>query len=176
MELMPHQLAAIEQLGNEEWVPIREAPDYYISSSGKVWSTITDRLLKPGLAGKGYPFVWLTLNGQKFQRYVHILVAQHFVPGEDFSLEVNHKDLDKTNANNSNLEWTTHKENQEHAQRAGRFSNSGRTKTRIRIIETGEIFESQHSCARAIGGRQSSIHACLSGRLKSHLGYTFEYV
>lgn len=29
---------------------------------------------------------------------------------------------------------------------------------------------------RAIGGRQSSIYACLCGRIKTHMGYTFEYV
>lgn len=45
----------------------------------------------------------------------------------------------------------------------------------VRVIETGEIYPSVRECARAIGGDQPTITACLHGRHKSHHGYSFEY-
>lgn len=163
----------------EEWRTILEAPRYCVSSYGRVWSNITQKFLSPGLAGKGYPFVGLMgLNG-RIQRYVHVLVAEAFLPPRPSEFhEVNHKDGIKTNNHVGNLEWNTRLENMRHASSQGLLNNVGAPKTRVRIIETGEIFESQHACARAIGGRQSTIHACLVGRLRdnTHMGYHFEYV
>lgn len=46
----------------------------------------------------------------------------------------------------------------------------------IKILETGEVFESLASCARHIGGSSQSINRCLSGKRQSHLGFTFEYI
>lgn len=47
---------------------------------------------------------------------------------------------------------------------------------KVRIVETGEEFESLASCARYIDGRIENIYKCLAGRLRKHRGYTFEYV
>lgn len=160
----------------EEWVIIEEAPRYLVSNQGRVFSTINKIVLSPGLAGKGYETIILMHNGQRLQRYIHILVAVVFVSGWFEGAEVNHKDTNKRNNAASNLEWSTHLENQQHASKMGVMANSGQKKTPIRIVETGEVFISQHACARAIGGLQSSIHACLSGRIKQYMGYTFEYV
>ena len=51
--------------------------------------------------------------------------------------------------------------------------NKGRS---IRIVETGETFESEAECARKIGGIQGNIHYCLSGKRHTHHGYHFEFV
>lgn len=48
--------------------------------------------------------------------------------------------------------------------------------TRVRVIETGVIYESQNACARAIGGNSGNVNACLHGKAKRHKGYTFEFV
>lgn len=45
----------------------------------------------------------------------------------------------------------------------------------VRIIETGEVYPSSGACARAIGGDQGTITACLKGRHKTHHGYHYEY-
>ncbi len=55
--------------------------------------------------------------------------------------------------------------------------NPGRSKVlSIRIIETGEEFESMSACARHLNGQVASVSACIKGRIKHYRGYTFEYV
>ena len=46
----------------------------------------------------------------------------------------------------------------------------------IRLIETGEIYRSQKELARLLGVNESSICACLKGRIEHAGGYHFEYV
>lgn len=46
---------------------------------------------------------------------------------------------------------------------------------RVRIIETGEIFDSAEECAKAIGGNPSGISAVINGRQEKHMGLTFAY-
>jgi ribosomal protein L24E len=53
----------------------------------------------------------LCKNRLKQNFYIHRLVAQAFIENCDEKDFVNHKDLDKTNNNPSNLEWVTHSEN-----------------------------------------------------------------
>lgn len=52
----------------------------------------------------------------------------------------------------------------------------GSIKKPVRIIETGEVFESATACALVIGGHQGSIWKHLAGQRKSADGYTFEYL
>ena len=47
-------------------------------------------------------------------RVVHRLIAKAFIENPNNLNEVNHKDLNKNNNSYSNLEWVTHKENQQH--------------------------------------------------------------
>lgn len=80
---------------------------------------------------------------------------------------MNHKDGNKRNNHISNLEWNTMSENITHAYRNGlkqRPDNADSPKCKVRIVETGEVFESIGSCARAINGDQA------------HKGYHFEAV
>lgn len=56
---------------------------------------------------------------------------------------------------------------------------SGRPPTRnkrVRIIETGEVFDNYREAAKAINGNRSCVYLCLEGYRAHHLGYTFEYV
>lgn len=45
----------------------------------------------------------------------------------------------------------------------------------VRVVETNTVYTSSGECARAIGGDQGTIIACLKGRHKTHHGYHYEY-
>lgn len=53
-------------------------------------------------------------NHSKCQ-YVHILVAQNFIPNPLNKPTVNHKDGNKHNNRVDNLEWNTYSENNQHS-------------------------------------------------------------
>jgi hypothetical protein len=94
----------IEHL-NTDWQKIDEA--YSVSKSGKVYSHLTKKELKPWPTKKGYLKIDL---GRNKRVYLHRLVAETFLPNPDNKPTVNHKDHDKTNNQLCNLEWATYKE------------------------------------------------------------------
>ena len=71
------------------------------------------RVLSPGMAGAGYQFVCLVVDGGRLQRYVHRLVAIAFL--DDQKEYVNHKNGIKTDNRVENLEWVTPTENMVHS-------------------------------------------------------------
>lgn len=103
--------------------------------------TIRGRIISPSKTKQGYLRVNLnTPYGEK--RYksllVHRIVALAFLPTEDETLEVNHKDGDKNNCAVDNLEWATRVENVQHSHDENLHP---RTKpVNAQSIETGEVF------------------------------------
>lgn len=67
-----------------------------------------------------------------------------------------------------------------------RVSSRGRVKNnlwgywhvKVRVVETGEIFDSEADCARALGISQPNICGCLLHKYGRHTcnGFHFEYV
>lgn len=107
----------IGNLPNEIWKPVKDYPNYVISSMGRVMNTRTKRLLKSYQDNSGgYECVnlWRDNKGKIYR--IHILVYSHFY--NDFNLQgyvINHKDGNKINNNMLNLEKITYQENNLHA-------------------------------------------------------------
>lgn len=99
----------------EVWRPIEGHPNYFISSFGRVKSTMENptKILKQQ-DHKGYRKVGLFDLGKKSQR-THRLVAKAFIPNTLNKPQVNHIDCVKHNNCVFNLEWVTDEENYHHA-------------------------------------------------------------
>lgn len=107
---------------------------YQVSNTGKIKSLprivkcgvnrtdlkpIQERILADRYNHDGYVIVILCKKGKKKTLRVHRLVAKSFIPNPHHRKEVNHKDGDKLNNNDWNLEWNTHKQNMHHAIKHG---------------------------------------------------------
>lgn len=161
----------------EDWKTIEGYPNYEISTGGRVRNRSTGRIRASSDDSRGYPAVSLWAQGRPHTKNVHRLVAETFIPNPDGKTTVNHIDGNKRNNHISNLEWNTVSENVKHAYVNGlkvRPDNCGSPKRSVRIVETGEVFDSIGDCARAINGNQAHISNCLSGRYHTHKGYHFE--
>lgn len=165
----------------ELWLPIERHPNYEASSDGRIRNRITGRILKPGVNPNGYFIVVIPdENNIRRTRLVHRLVAETFYDHTDPSLIINHIDGDKRNNHLYNLEFCTYSENNLHAYKSGlkkpiKPYNQPASK-KVKIVETGEVFESISACARHINGNRRHISDCLHGRIMSHCGYHYEYV
>lgn len=157
----------------EEWAEINDFTDYLISNYGRVYSCNRDIILTP-YVNYYFGYERVSLGHPRVRKYVHRLVAEAFVPGFDYGLDVNHIDGNKRNNHEENLEWVTRSENIQHSWRIG-LSKSGNMR-RIMVIETGDVFDSINSCSDYLGFHRNRIGEVLSGKRDHWKGYTFNYV
>lgn len=96
----------------ETWKRIKDYDEYFISNLGRVKSinsynnkTNKAKILKCTDNGKGYKIIRLCKKDKKENKYIHRLVAEHFLENPHNYKEINHKDNDTSNNNVNNLEW-----------------------------------------------------------------------
>ena len=108
----------------------------------------------------GYLKVILYRNRKHFNKLVHRLVAEAFIPNPNNLPQVNHKNEDgeKTNDHFKNLEWSTVQENMKHALLngfIGRGSNRYNSKLKeqdvVKIRSLFEKGEKQNKLAKMFG-------------------------
>jgi hypothetical protein len=104
----------------EEWREIKDFEGIYeVSNFGNVRSLMSKkdgfRNLKLSANNTGYFMVRPHKGGLGKTCKVHRLVAETFIPNPYNKRTVNHIDGNKTNNHVSNLEWSTHSENTQHA-------------------------------------------------------------
>jgi len=98
---------------------------YCITEFGKIWSYPKYRRnkgvwLKPQPNSNGYLCVILQgANTKPFNKSIHRIMAEAFIPNPCNKPWINHIDGDKHNNNLKNLEWCTAKENSQHAVKTG---------------------------------------------------------
>ena len=167
-------------MGQEIWKDIEGYEGkYQVSNCGNVRSLMYHNakgikrisLLKPATDACGYFRCALSKNNILTTYKVHRLVAQAFIPNPNNYPQINHIDGNKKNNCVWNLEWCTDKENVNHALKTGLRKNE-----KVKIVETGEIFENAYECAKAINGNAQDIYRCLYGKTKTHKKYHYEVV
>lgn len=169
------------------WSKIKEFPNYSVSDDGRVRNDQREKQKSLKKTPSGYLAVDLYRNGKRTTAKVHRLVGEAYIPNPMGLPQINHMDGNKFNNSSENLEWVSAKDNMAHAVRTGlwhpsygmlgkRNPNAGRAGIQVRIVETGNVYQSITECARAINGNDRHICDCLSGRQRTHRGYHFEYV
>ena len=171
----------IDEELEEIWGDIKGFPNYQVSTLGRVRNKQTGYLITPLLGSSGYLTVRIRRRSGDHDKpalNIHRIVAETFLDGHQPDLQVNHKDGNKLNNRLDNLEWCTRKENSQHAMRMGLFNPTppDPPKRKVRIVETGEIFDSIRDCAMELDVAEQHIWACLNGRRNTRHGLHFEYV
>lgn len=167
----------------EEWKDIKGYEGLYqVSSLGRVKSlnynkTGKEHLLNPGKVGGGYLMFVLSKGGKRSNLLLHRLVAEAFIPNPDNLPCVNHKNEDKSDNRVENLEWCTHKYN----------NNYGSHNTLIGLSNSKAIYQytidglfvkkwiSPYEVERQLGFSNTAIRNCALGYSKSSFGYKWCY-
>lgn len=182
MEYYPFTLNVIE---DEIWKPVVGYEKFYhVSNYGRVKSFQRYRagkILTPKLNIGGYLFVTLSMSGKTKNFKVHVLVAKAFIPNPDNKPEVNHRIGCKFNCHVSNLEWSTHAENQQHAYDNGlNVAKKGTEHYKTKIKDEEIILYirenpdnlSRKELAAMFGMKPQHISRIQLGKLWGHVGGT----
>lgn len=144
---------------------------YTVDIFGNVLRKKDGKEMKQSKNQFGYMNVSLTKDKKQRQHKVHRLIAEAFIPNPSGKKQVNHIDGNKANNVVWNLEWCTPSENIQHAVVIGLIPS-----VKIRIVETGKIYDSVVECAKDINGSFADIYKCLQGERQTHKKYHFEEV
>ena len=147
---------------------------YAITEDGRVWSYYLNDFMSTSDNGTGYRHIVLSKNGKIYGKYIHILVAQAFVPNPDNKPDVSHLDESRDNNHFSNLVWATKEENCNMPLHKERLSKSRGTS--CKCIETNVTYHSTREAQRQTGICQQSIARCCRGKYKTAGGYHWEFV
>lgn len=167
---------------------------YKISNFGEVYSLKTNKKLKPILQHTGYYHITLCKNKKTYQKRIHRLVAEHFIPNIYSKPDVNHIDMDKANNCVNNLEWVTKKENNEKMFKIKppRTNTVKRRKTQLENIKKAtesnkkrvgqfknkkliKIYNSITEAGRELGIDSSHISQCCKGNKNYKTSHGFEW-
>jgi hypothetical protein len=111
---------------------------YEVSSNGRFCCKETGKFLK----GHTQRYISMSLArfAPKARKYLHQLVAEAFLGPCPAGKEVNHKDGVKTNCRLSNLEYKTHRGNEDHAVKLGLKAHGERNgNSKLTVLKVQEI-------------------------------------
>lgn len=147
---------------------------YMVSNLGRVWSLTSGRVLRPWRHNAGYLSVTLFRDKKGAKKLVHRLVADAFIPNPEGKLQINHRNGDKTDNREVNLEWCDNRENALHS--AYVLGNESTIKKRpVYCPDTGRAYASAADAARAVGGCNQNIVKCCQGKRQRHKGLRWSY-
>lgn len=155
---------------------------YKISNHGRVYSLISNTVLKNIMSKRGYYHVTLCKNRTKKNLRINRLVAMRFIPNTCNKPEVNHIDENKANNHVGNLEWCTTKENRNHGtcvQRCIANRNfDSRKKPIIQYEKSGKFVRELESIWQAeiqLGFNIGNISECCHGRRNTAHGFVWKF-
>ena len=180
----------------EIWKPIKDYENLYeISNLGRIrskdrvvyqknrWNDNLSRFLYKGkllntkIEENKYVQVHLCKNNKQKRYLVHRLVAETFIPNPENKEQVNHINCNKNDNRVENLEWTTPKENTQHA-----IKNNRKKITTIKINQydlNGNFikqWDSMVEVAKKYNTTKQNIWLCCNNKKrKIACGYIWRY-
>ena len=130
---------------NEEWkelkldIEIANKGIYKISNYGRIMKCENDKnFFLKGSVTNGYPSLSVIQkkNGKSTGRYIHKLVAQHFLKKEKDHQFVIHLNYDKLDNRVANLRWATKREKELHQFSNPEYTTNGVWRTYSKLTET----------------------------------------
>lgn len=151
---------------------VKEYYGYKVTSEGIVFNK-DGSIKQPFIAGKGYLYIKLYINGKSKSKAVHRIIAETFIDNQEKKNQVNHIDGNKKNNNVENLEWVSCRENVDHAMRTGLMNGQN-----VIAYKDGNfigVWPSIRLAAKNFNVNESSIRKALNGKIKSVKGCCFSY-
>lgn len=137
------------------------------------------KILSSGKDSNGYMIVVFSKNGKTKSYRVHRLVAQAFIPNINNYRCVNHKDENKQNNNVENLEWCSHKYNNNYGTKPNRISIAN-SKSVNQYDKDGNFIKKWNSMKEVsrylkIARADVNISKCCKNKSKTAYGYIWRY-
>lgn len=151
---------------------------YFATEKGEIYSSKSGRFISQRINHHGYLVVNLSINGKCKTFTVHRLIAKAFSPRNGNFKVVNHLDGNKLNNNISNLEWTTHKGNSQHALKLNLIKHARGKQTKNGKFSDSDIYMirdylkqgfSHSKISRMYGVTKSAIQQISNGKTYKHV-------
>ena len=165
---------------------------YRITEDGKLYSTRSEKFLKPRMDCYGYLYYVISIDSKRQTLKAHRLVAAAYIPNPQNKPTVNHKNGIRDDNRVENLEWATLKEQQADLlttikrhkvvantdyRAMGEKRNFGRRKTAV--YNGGcllEVFDSLKLAAKKYNVSIGRASLCANGKIDKTGGVRFCYL
>ena len=182
----------------EIWKDIKGYEGWYqVSNLGRVKSLervfirkngtpffVRERILKHALDHSGYPYVTLIKLKTRYNKAIHRLVAEAFIPNPENKPCIDHIDCNPQNPMASNLRWVTVRENALNPitvrrrmsgnSPIGKGLNAKPVMGKSIVGDDVLYFDKVKDVATK-GFDPSAVSACALGKTRKHKGYTWSF-
>lgn len=152
---------------NEQAVQIQDFPKYFITTEGRVWSTYSNKWLKPTINKRGnHQRAYVSL-GRGNKKYIHRLVAEAFIPNPNNLPEIDHIDTNGLNNKIENLRWCTHNSNMINENTQETLKKNSGWYVEIEYLPTHELFIGYEQATKTYHVSKQTILNHVKGKVKN---------